>query len=170
MGKSGKRKKQGSEIDFEALTAVESPADDGGGWHTGPAAMVLDGGDGGGGDGGGGGEPEEAIAGDEAMAAATGSGREKARKKRKKGGRRGGGGDDAMDTSEAGGRGGTPLGVRKGAGTKKVAIKRGSKTALQLKRKAAKQDKALAVSEKLEARAAGRLGKKQRKAALKALY
>ncbi|GBF97116.1 hypothetical protein Rsub_10127 [Raphidocelis subcapitata] len=146
----------------------------GGGWHTGPASMALDGEEA---------APELAGGSDGAGAVAAapkeqemGEAAAKGNKRRKGKGRSGGGGGgDAMDTTDgAGGRGGRGsggglLGVNKGAGMK-LPAKRGNVKSAALKRRLAKQEKALAVNERTQERVTVRFGKKQRKAALKALY
>ena len=86
------------------------------------------------------------------------------------GGGGGGGGGDAMDTGEAGG-GRLLLGVaKKAGGGMKVSGKRGNRTSKQLRRKQAKAERALAVTERLAARAGSKFGRKATKAALNQLY
>ena len=53
---------------------------------------------------------------------------------------------------------------------RKLPGKRGNVKSAALKRKQEKQEKAAAFNERLQARASAKLGQKQRKAALKALY
>ncbi|KIZ02814.1 hypothetical protein MNEG_5150 [Monoraphidium neglectum] len=176
MGKSKKKNKGKAGIDWEALTAVEPAGGggsaDAGGWQTGPAAMALDGEDGGAPSSSGAvGAPvtEMVMGGTDTQALARRGGSGGGKKHRKKG--RGGGGSEAMDTSDAGGKGGGAgkLGVKTGGGMK-ITGKRGNRTSRQLLRKMAKHDKALAFGEKLQERAAGNQSRKVKKAALKAMY